>query len=329
MGTTIGVLGAGAWGTALAIQAARAGHKVVLWGRKPEAMAAMRSARENRVYLPGYRLPGTLTVTSDTTALLSSCAILCVCPAQHLRGTLTSLAHHWPGTVPAVVCCKGIERGTGLLMTDVAAEILPHRPLAVLSGPSFAGEVAAGLPTAVVIGAGRPDLAGQVAARLATPSFRPYLSDDVIGIEVAGAVKNVLAIASGITEGRTLGFNARAALITRGLAEIARLAQTLGGRAETQRGLAGIGDVALSCTATLSRNYSFGVELGKGRAAAEILAGRHVVTEGVHTAASVTDLARRKRIEMPICAAVHAVVNSGAEIGRVLNDLLSRPIGRE
>ena len=329
MGTTIGVLGAGAWGTALAIQAARAGHKVVLWGRKPDVMTGMQDSRENSVYLPGYRLPANLTATADTAALLSASVILCVCPAQHLRETLIPLAGHWPETVPAVLCCKGIERGTGLLMTDVAAEILPHRPLAVLSGPSFAGEVAAGLPTAVVIGAGQPDLAGQVAARLATPSFRPYLSDDVIGIEVAGAVKNVLAIASGITEGRTLGFNARAALITRGLAEIARLAQTLGGRAETQRGLAGIGDVALSCTAPLSRNYSFGVELGKGRTAAEVLAGRHVVTEGVHTAASVTDLAHLKRIEMPICAAVHAVVNSGAEIGRVLNDLLSRPIGRE
>ena len=329
MGTTIGVLGAGAWGTALAIQTARAGHKVVLWGRKPEVMAAMRSARENRVYLPGYRLPGALTVTSDTTALLSSCAVLCVCPAQHLRGTLTSLADHWPGTVPAVVCCKGIERGTGLLMTDVAADILPNRPLAVLSGPTFAGEVAAGLPSAVTIGAQAPGLAGRIAAWLATPSFRPYLSDDMVGIEVAGAVKNVLAIAAGVTEGRALGFNARAALITRGLAEIARLAETLGGRAETQRGLAGIGDVALTCTAPLSRNYSFGVELGRGRTAAEILAGRHAVTEGVHTAASVTDLARRKRIDMPICTAVHAVVNLGADIERTLHDLLSRPTGHE
>ena len=329
MGTTIGVLGAGAWGTALAIQAARAGHKVVLWGRKPKVMAAMRSARENRVYLPGYCLPGTVTVTSDTAALLSASAILCVCPAQHLRALLSSLADRWPQTVPAVVCCKGIEQGTGLLMNDVAAELLPNRPLAVLSGPTFAKEVAAGLPSAVAIGAQNPDLAKQIAAWLATPSFRPYLSDDVIGIEAAGAVKNVLAIASGIIEGRALGFNARAALITRGLAEIARLAEALGGRAETQRGLAGIGDVALTCTAPLSRNYSFGVELGRGRTAAEILAGRHMVTEGVHTAASVTDLARRKRIDMPICTAVHAVVNLGADIERTLHDLLSRPTGHE
>lgn len=325
MTMTIGIIGAGAWGTALAATACRAGSAVRLLGRSPELMATVRAKRENPLYLPGIPLPEGIEATADLAEGTRADALFLVMPAQALRETLKRLKPLlWPGQ-PLVLCAKGIELATGLLLTEVAAEIVPGNPLAVLSGPTFAAEVARGLPTAVTLACADAELGRRLIAAIGTRSFRPYLSDDLIGAEIGGAVKNVLAIACGIVVGRKLGDNARAALITRGLAELGRLAVAKGAQRETVMGLSGLGDLTLTCSSLQSRNMSLGAALGEGRALADILAGRRAVTEGVHSAASVVDLAGRLGIDMPICAAVDAVLNHGKSVDAAIEDLLSRP----
>lgn len=330
----IAVVGGGAWGTALALTASRAGRETRLWVREPEVVDAIRRDGENATFLPGHAIPEAIAVDSDLGAVLDAAdAALLVVPSQFLRAVCRAMA---PGLAPdtaLVICTKGIESETGKLPADIVAQELPGHALAVLSGPSFAAEVAAGLPTAVTVAsgdAGEPDsLAERLARALATPGFRPYVGDDPVGVEVGGAVKNVLAIACGVATGLGYGANTRAALITRGLAEIKRLAEALGGRRETVSGLSGVGDLTLTCSSEQSRNMAFGKGLGEGRTPAELLANRASVVEGAVNAVSVTDLARRLGVEMPLCEAVRAIVQDGAAIDDVAAALLDRPLARE
>lgn len=321
----IGVIGGGAWGTSLALLARRAGRSVVLWARESEVVEGVNRDHRNETYLPGVALDPELRAVADAREATRADAVILAVPAQHLRSALAGVAADWPAGVPAVICAKGIERGTSALMSEVAEEALPKAPLAVLSGPSFAAEVARDLPTAVVLAAIEPRLRTELPAALSTPFFRIYSTDDVIGAELGGAVKNVLAIACGIVRGRRLGDNARAALITRGLAETVRLGAAKGARAETLMGLSGIGDLVLTCSAMRSRNFSLGAALGRGIPLRQIMEARISVAEGVDSAEAVCSLARRLDIDMPICRAVDAVLNHGADIDATIAALLARP----
>lgn len=325
----VGIIGGGAWGTALAEVARRAGRDVMLWALEPEVVAAVNAQHCNAVYLPDVPLDPGIVATTNMVAVADADILLLVAPAQHLRKVCATLAPHIKPKTPVVICAKGIERGTSALMTDVVAECLPGVPLMVLSGPTFAKEVAAGLPTAITLGASDPELARKVAGAIGSPGFRPYVSADIIGAEVGGAVKNVLAIGCGIVEGKGLGANGRAALLARGLAEIVRLAVARGGRPETLMGLSGLGDLVLTATSSQSRNYSLGVALGKGQSLEEVLGSRRSVTEGVTTAEAVVTLAAKLAVDMPICAAIDQVLNHGASIDAMLKSLLDRPLRDE
>jgi glycerol-3-phosphate dehydrogenase (NAD(P)+) len=321
----IGVLGAGAWGTALAVVARRAGRHAVLWARRPRQAAVIAAARENRLHLPGIMLDREIKVTDRIGEALTADAVLIALPSQHLREHLAPVA--WQGAL-AVLCAKGVERGTLKALPDLMAEIQPGAPVAMLSGPTFANEVARGLPAAVVVAGHEATPVEGLVGALATPAFRPYASDDVTGVALGGAVKNVLAIGCGIAIGRGFGESARAALLTRGLAELARLVVAAGGRRETAMGLSGAGDLILTATSRQSRNTSLGEALGAGRSLAEILAERQSVAEGVDSAAAVVELARRLGVEMPISEAVAAVL-AGGDIDAELGRLLARPLRRE
>ncbi|MBI2239953.1 MAG: NAD(P)-dependent glycerol-3-phosphate dehydrogenase [Magnetospirillum gryphiswaldense] len=325
----IGIIGAGAWGTALAVAARRAGRDVVIWAHEPDVAGTINATRRNSTYLPDVHLDCCIRATTDLGDVTACDAVLLVTPAQHLRATLKMAAPRWRAGVPAVICCKGIEQGSDCMMTEVAEAELPGQPIAVLSGPTFAIEVARGLPTAITLACADKALGTALVQALGAPTFRPYLSSDLVGAEIGGAVKNVLAIACGIVEGRGYGDNARAALITRGLAEMTRLALAKGGRAETLMGLSGMGDLILTASSVQSRNYSLGLHLGQGRALADILAERKAVTEGVWSAGAVVDMASRLGIEMPISAAVDAVLNRGQPLDDAISDLLSRPFKLE
>jgi glycerol-3-phosphate dehydrogenase (NAD(P)+) len=327
--TDIGIIGAGAWGTALATVAARAGHAVVIQAHEVEVARAINHDRENSLFLPGTRLPASIRAETDLAQTVQARAVLLAMPAQHLRTVTLRCAEAWPSGVPAVICAKGIELESGALMSQVAAETLPGAPLAVLSGPTFAAEVAGGLPAAATLAAADANLAHELTELLSTPRFRIYRSDDLIGAQIGGAVKNVLAIACGIIAGKGMGDNARAALITRGLAEIMRLGRAMGAKPETLAGLSGLGDLTLTCSAEQSRNFSLGLALGRGEALDQVLAGRKSVAEGVFTAASVCALARRLEVDLPICAAVDGVINHFSDIDAAIENLLSRPLKEE
>jgi glycerol-3-phosphate dehydrogenase (NAD(P)+) len=326
----IGVLGAGAWGTALALTAWRAGREAIVWARRPALAAAISLDHENKSALAGIALPPGLTATTALAAALTADAVLICVPAQAVRSVLAAAAKDWPTRTPVVICAKGIELGSGFRMSEVARQTLGSDvPLAVLSGPSFAAEVARELPTAVTLACADAGLRRELPAAIGTPRFRIYSTDDVIGAELGGAIKNVLAIACGIVAGRGLGDNARAALITRGLAEMARLAVALGAKPATLTGLSGLGDLVLTCSALQSRNFSLGVALGHGARLADALKGRQGVTEGVFTAAAVVELAERYRVSMPIAGAVDAVLNQGADLDQTVASLLARPFRDE
>jgi glycerol-3-phosphate dehydrogenase (NAD(P)+) len=326
----LAIIGGGAWGTALATVVCRAGGQATLWARDPAIVAAINHRNENPVYLPGINLTPAITATTDPAgALADADAALLAVPAQFLRGVLDALAAHLPARIPLLLCAKGIEAGSLLTMTELVADILPESPAGILSGPSFAAEVARGLPTAITIASRDQSLAEAFAVALGSPRFRPYTSTDPVGVEIGGAVKNVLAIACGIVEGRGLGDNARAALITRGLAEMVRLGVAKGAVAATFRGLSGLGDLVLTCNAAQSRNYALGVALGRGEVLAEYLAGRRSVAEGVATAAAVRQLAARLAVEMPVTEAVDAVLHRGMGIDEMIEQLLSRPYRAE
>ena len=326
---TIGILGGGAWGTALAQVCARAGLSPLIWAREAEVVEAIASTGQNPLFLPGVTLDAAVRSTSNARDLLAAEAILAVVPAQHLRATLTELASDMPAGLPVVLCAKGVEAGSLKLMTEVLAETAPRAAPAVLSGPSFAAEVARGLPTAVTLAAADIGLARTLAATIATPTFRPYVSGDMIGAEAGGAIKNVLAIACGVADGRDLGRSAQAALITRGFAELTRLAVALGGEAETVAGLCGLGDLVLTCSSETSRNMSLGLAIGRGASLEEALAGRLSVAEGVASAPAVTELARRLGVETPICEAVRAILGGELEVGPAIAALLARPLKAE
>jgi glycerol-3-phosphate dehydrogenase (NAD(P)+) len=317
----ITVLGAGAWGTALAIQAARAGASVRLWARDPTRAADIATQRESP-RLPGARLTQQVTITHDLSQV--SGIVLLAVPMQYQRAVLARLP---PGTGPLVICAKGIETGSLRLPLEVVEAIHPGAEAAVLTGPNFAHEIAAGLPAAAVVAAGTAALRDRVIAALSTPTFRLYGNDDPVGAQVGGAAKNVIAIAAGAVIGAGLGENARAALITRGLAELARLAVALGGRAETVMGLSGLGDLLLTCTGPASRNFSLGLALGRGEKLADVLAARSAVTEGVATAPAL--VARAAGVDIPICTAVAALLEGRTTLRLAMADLLARPLRDE
>lgn len=324
---TIGVIGAGAWGTALAQAMASDGSDVVLWAREPELVNEINTERTNSLYLPTASLHETIRATGEIADVAALDTVLVVTPAQHLGTVLSDL-----GRCPRdlLLCSKGIERDTGRLMADVAAEAAPDSELAVLSGPTFAHEVAAGLPTAVTLAcAGGRAQWDRLKAQIARPHFRPYYTDDVVGAEIGGAVKNVLAIACGVVDGLQLGQNARAALIARGYAEMLRFGEALGGDRDTLAGLCGLGDLVLTCSSTSSRNYSLGKALGEGMSAEEALSGKNSVAEGSHTAPVLHELAQRDRIDMPIVAAVVRILSGEAPAREVVADILARPLKAE
>ena len=324
-----GVIGAGAWGTALAQVCARAGLTVTLQAREAEVVEAVNTRHENAVFLPGVALDPAIRATSDMADLAACDLILAVPPAQHLRAALAALKPHLAAGVPVALCSKGVEQGTLKLMTEVAAEALPGAPLAVLSGPSFAGEVARGLPTAVTLACADEALGKAIGEAIAIPTFRPYWAADTIGAEAGAAVKNVLAIACGISEGKGLGRSAHAALITRGFAELTRLAVALGGKAETLAGLCGLGDLVLTCSSPQSRNMSVGLALGGGQTLDQALAGKVSVAEGVASAPAVRALARSLGVETPICEAVAAILAGEVDVDSAILGLLSRPLKTE
>lgn len=321
----IGVVGGGAWGTALACLARRAGRRVTLWSRDPAISNAIASDRANPVYLPGLALDAGIEAAPALASLGNCDAVLLACPAQAVRVVAAKL----PGSSPVLICAKGIEAASGLLMPEVLAEVLPGRPIAMLSGPSFAEESVQGLPTAVSIATADAGLGRDLASALAAGAFRPYWTDDITGVSLGGAVKNVLAIAAGIVEGRGLGHNASAALVTRGFAEMARLGLAMGARLETLTGLSGLGDLVLTCNGPLSRNRSLGVALGKGTSLARHMEGKRQVVEGEATAPAVLARASKLDIEMPICAAVDAILHRGAGLDEAIRALLARPLRRE
>jgi len=324
-----GVIGAGAWGTALSMVCARAGLETRLWAREPEVLEAIRTRGENTPFLPGAPLDPAVRATGDLADLAGCDIILNVTPAQFLRSSLAAFAPHAREGVPVLLCSKGVEQGSLKLMTEVLAEALPSARPAVLSGPSFAGEVARGLPTAVTLACPDTDLGRDLSEAVATPAFRPYWVNDMVGAEVGGAIKNVLAIACGIVEGRGLGRSAHAALITRGFAEMTRLALALGGEAETVSGLCGLGDLVLTCSSPQSRNMSVGLALGRGESLEQALSGKLSVAEGVASAPAVRQLAARVGVETPICEAVAAILSGEADVDAAIAGLLSRPLKAE
>ncbi len=325
----IGIIGAGAWGTALACVARRAGKQVVIWAHEAEVADGINRSHENRLFLPGVVLDDAVRATGALDQAADTDALLLAVPAQYTRTVTAEMAAAVGPATPLVMCAKGIEQETGALMTEVLRDTLPGRPMAVLSGPTFAAEVARNLPTAVTLACTDAALGRTLVAALGGQRFRTYLSDDAIGAEIGGAVKNVLAIACGIIEGRAFGDNARAALITRGLVEMTRLCIAKGGRAETMMGLSGLGDLTLTCNSAQSRNFSLGVALGTGEALDDLLRTRRTIAEGVFSAAAVAGLARRLGIEMPIVAAVDAVLNRGEDLDAAIDGLLSRPFRAE
>jgi glycerol-3-phosphate dehydrogenase (NAD(P)+) len=324
----IGVIGGGAWGTALAASAVRAGRRVTLWALESEVVAAVNGAHENPLYLPGIKLDPALRATADMAEAAEADAILLVCPAQHMRAVSAQVVEAG-ADAPLVICAKGVEQKTLRLMSEVLADTASGHPVAVLSGPTFAAELAKNLPTAVTLAAHDEDLARALIEALGHNRFRPYQSGDVVGAQIGGAVKNVLAIASGIVAGARLGDNAAAALITRGLAEIMRLGAARGAQRETLMGLSGLGDLVLTCGSVQSRNMSLGKALGEGRKLADIMAERRSVAEGVYTASGVVALAAKHGIDMPICGAMDRVLNHGAAVGDEVEALLSRPFKLE
>ena len=320
---SISVIGAGAWGTALANAAARAGRDVTLYARDVSAADTMSRTRENP-RLPGIAIAKSISITSDLAHAAKSEALLLVTPAQSLRQAATLLAPHLAKGTPVIVCAKGIERGTHKFMTEIIADVAPLALPAILSGPSFASDVAQGLPTAVTLAARDATTAEALVHALGSDTFRPYHSTDVRGVEIGGAAKNVLAIAAGIVAGKKLGASALAALTTRGFAELMRLGQACGAKSETIAGLSGLGDLVLSCSSAQSRNFSYGMALGRGETPA-----RDKLSEGEVTAPVLGELAREKKVDMPVANAVAAVLAGALTVNEAIEMLLTRPFRAE
>lgn len=326
---TVSVIGGGAWGTALANLAARNGATTTIWAREIDVVEAVNGRQENSVFLPGVPLEPALRATLDLAEAGRAEALAFVVPTQYARSALQSLRKVAAAGAAIILCSKGIEQESGLMLTEVLDEVWPSARRAVLSGPSFARDVARGLPTAVTLAATDRGLGERWIATLGALHFRPYLSDDLIGAELGGAVKNVLAIAAGAVMGRGLGDSARAALIARGFAEFQRLGGALGAKRDTMAGLSGLGDLILTASSAQSRNYSLGIELGQGARLSEILAARRSVAEGVATAPAVVSRASRAGVEMPICQGVADLVAGVKPLDAIISDLLARPFRNE
>lgn len=322
---TIGVLGGGAWGTALAQVLAAGGRDVLIWARETEVVAAINVKHENPTFLPGITLHENLKATESMHEAAQCDIVLLVTPAQHMRTTLQAIKDDVSQGNTLVICSKGIELETGKLLTTVAEEELPNTPVAVLTGPTFAREIASGMPGAVTIGVKDEDLGKELQKALGVKGFRPYISEDIVGVQLGGAIKNVIAIACGVVYGRNMGDSARAALLTRGVAEIARLGVAMGAEKETLLGMCGIGDLMLTASSMQSRNYSLGAQLGEGKTLEEILGSRNAVTEGVHTAASTLSLAKRYAVDMPITESVNDCLSGAKTIDEAIEDMLNRP----
>lgn len=326
---TIGVIGAGAWGTALAQTAAKAGRDVLIWSFEQDVADVINNKHENTIYLPGVALQEDIAAVTAMADLDVCDAVLAVAPAQHLRGTLEKFAPFARRGLPIILCAKGIEQSSLAMMTQVLAETIPSAIPAVLSGPSFAIDTAQGLPTAVTLACKDEKTGTALIEALGTTRFRPYLATDLVGAEIGGAVKNVLAIGCGIVEGRGLGKSAHAALIARGFAEMTRLALALGAKRETLAGLCGLGDLVLTCSSPQSRNMSCGLALGRGVHLDDILGSRRSVTEGVASAPAVVALAKRHGVEMPICEAVDDILAGRTSVEDAIEALLARPFTLE
>jgi glycerol-3-phosphate dehydrogenase (NAD(P)+) len=326
---SVGIVGGGAWGTALAQSLRRAGRDVLLWAREPEVVAGINERHANDAFLPGVMLDPAIRATGKLEATTRCDALLMVAPAQHVRAVSEQLRPHLRSNQPIVLCAKGIEQASGRLMGEVLGEILPETPRAVLSGPSFAADVARGLPTALTIACASEPMGRALAERLGNRSLRLYWTSDLIGVELGGALKNVLAIAAGIVDGKGLGASAHAALVTRGFSELRRFGEALGARPETLTGLSGLGDLILTCGSPQSRNMSLGRALGQGRTLAQALGGKTAVTEGVYTAVAVRRIARERGIEMPICSAVCDIVEGRLSVTDAIGQLMQRPLKHE
>ncbi len=325
----IGIIGAGAWGTALALAIARSGKKVLLYAREPEVVEEINEKKENGLYLKHIRIENGIIATNKLQEVADSDILLSVAPAQFTRGTCRELKPFYKKGTPFVLCSKGMEKGTGALLSEVAREEIPDAEIAVLSGPAFAAEVALKLPTAVTISATQIEKAMMLSYALGSKYFRPYASDDIISAQVGGALKNVIAIAAGIAEGARLGDNARAVIVTRGLHEMSRLAVALGGKEKTLDGLSGLGDLVLSATSQQSRNFSIGRLLGEADGSQEILSLNEKTVEGAYTVCAVLDRAKAAGVEMPICQGVYEILYKKTPIRTVLECLVSRPFKAE
>jgi glycerol-3-phosphate dehydrogenase (NAD(P)+) len=325
---TVAVVGAGAWGTALALVAANAGRQVTLWAREVDVVASVNGTHENKRFLAGVTLPSSIAATGELAKCANAEAILVVAPAQYVRAMLASLRGTMKAGTPVVLCAKGIEEKTGALLSEVLTETLPNAEPAMLSGPSFARDVAKGKPTAVTIAAREP-ITARLQATLGSPSFRPYATDDLTGVALGGAAKNVYAIACGMVEGAGLGESARAALLARSFAELMRLGVALGAKAETLMGLSGLGDLVLTATSTTSRNFSLGVALGRGASFKDIAGEGKPLAEGAFTAPALVARGKREKVELPIAEAVADVIAGKLDVKRAAERLLARPVGME
>jgi glycerol-3-phosphate dehydrogenase (NAD(P)+) len=323
--SSVGVIGGGAWGTALAQTLRLAGRQVRLWVREAEVAAEINASHANSAFLPGVTLDPGLGATTELGDVAALDVVLMVAPAQHVRSVAGALTPHLPAGKPVVLCAKGLEQATGKLLGQVLTETIPHATQAVLSGPSFAADVARGLPAALTLAIADEVLGQALATALGSRTLRIYWSSDTVGVQLGGAVKNVLAIAAGIVDGKGLGASAHAALVTRGFAELRRFGEALGARADTLMGLSGLGDLLLTCGSAQSRNMSLGRALGQGQTLASVLGSRRSVAEGVFTAAAVAKVAQEKGVDMPICQAVSAIVAGKLTVDAAIEALLSRP----
>ena len=327
--TTIGIIGGGAWGTALAQVFALSNKAVTIWAREDDVVNSINAFHENTSFLAGVTLDDKITATNDISIAAKCDVVLVVTPAQYLRASMNDLKPHIKSETPIVICAKGVEIESGMLLSHIAENILPQNPLAILTGPTFAIEIAKGLPSAVTLAMKDKDSATALAQTLSNKTLRLYPSGDMIGAQVGGAVKNVIAIACGIIEGKKLGDSARAALVTRGLAEIARLSKALGANKETLMGMCGVGDLLLTCSSMQSRNFSLGVALGQGKILNDILSSRNSVTEGVYTAKALVVMAREHAVDMPISEAVHKCLSENLNVDAMISAMLDRPIKSE
>lgn len=322
---TIGVIGAGAWGTALAQMLSNEGRDVMLWAREADVVKDINEHHENTEYLPSVELHENLKASTALEEVAQRDVLLIVTPAQHLRSTLNEIKDQYREDQAIVICAKGIELESGLLLSQVAKDVIPNAKIAVMTGPTFASEVARGLPAAVTIGVKDAELGAKLQEILGGKRFRPYVTEDIVGVQLGGAIKNVVAIACGVVYGRQLGESARAALLTRGVAEIARLGVAMGAKKQTLLGMCGIGDLMLTASSMQSRNFSLGAALGEGKSMESILSQRNAVTEGVHTAKATLDLAKQNAVDMPITEAVYKCLHEGLSIEDAIEDMLNRP----